>query len=341
MFMVELDHVSFTGMGVDGHLTLQQEFPLSGVLGDRRRAAEAEAAAFRADADRVGQDVELEALKAYYMVGERRGLVPILDEQIILVEQLAVVARAHLVSGQGMQADVLRLDNERARLDAERQALKSEIRGAEAMLDAAVGGAPDDVVPTLAWADDLSDPQALDVLLAEGLSRRPELAAARAARSRALAEVDVMRSMYAPMALVRAGPSVMIGEGSGITAVVGVSIPLWRSKLEAGVTGAQDMVSMAGADIDAMQRMIAGAVASAREAVLAERTRLLALRNDILPRSRLVVESSVGAFAAGQGPMVAVLDAARDLQEVRMQELTTRARLGTAWAKLQREVGEL
>jgi outer membrane protein TolC len=101
------------------------------------------------------------------------------------------------------------------------------------------------------------------------------------------------------------------------------------------------MVTMASADIEAMQRMIAGSIAAARESVIAERTRLLALRNDILPHSRLVVESGVGGFAAGQGPMVAVLDAARDLRDVRMEELMVRVRLGTAWAKLRRETGEL
>jgi outer membrane protein TolC len=203
-----------------------------------------------------------------------------------------------------------------------------------------VGDLPDAAVPELAWTDDLSEPPAQEALVSTAFSRRPELAAARAAHSRALADVDVMQSMYAPMALVRVGPSTMIGEGPGIMAMVGVTIPLWRDKLDAGVSEAQAMARMAGADIEAMQRMIAGSVAFARQDVLAQRARLLALRNDVLPRSRLVVQSGVGAFAAGQGPMVAVLDAARDLRDVRMQELMVRARLGTAWARLRREVGE-
>jgi outer membrane protein TolC len=341
MVMVSMDHLPIPVMGVDGSVTIQQEFPLSRVLGNRRRAAEAEAARWTADANRVALDVELEALDAYFMLGERRGLAPILDEQIALVDQLATLARAHLAAGQGMQADVLRLDNERARLDTDRRALASEIRSAEAMLDAALARSPDAPVPALAWTDDTSEPQPLDALVREGLARRPELAAARAERTRALAEVDVMQSMYGPMALVRAGPAYSMLEGPGVMAMVGVSVPLWRERLGAGVTEAQSMVTMATADVDAMQRMIAGSIAAAREAVLAERTRLLALRNDVLPRSRLVIESGIASFAAGQGPMVAVLDAARDLREVRMQELMVRARLGTAWAKLRRETGEI
>jgi outer membrane protein TolC len=341
MVMVSMDHLPIPVMGVDGSVTVQQEFPLSGVLGNRRRAAEADADRWGADARRVALDVELEALDAYFMLAERRGLAPILDEQIALVEQLAALARAHLAAGQGMQADVLRLDNERARLDADRRALVSEIRGAEAMLDAALARAPDEPIPGLAWTDDTGDPPPLDALVREGLARRPELGAARGERARALAEVDVMQSMYAPMAVVRAGPAYSMLEGPGVMAMVGVSVPLWRERLGAGVTEARSMATMASADIEAMQRMIAGAIAAARETVMAERARLLALRNDVLPRSHLVVESAVGSFGAGQGPMVAVLDAARDLRDVRMQELMSRARLATAWAKLRREIGQL
>jgi outer membrane protein TolC len=341
MVMVSMDHLPIPVMGVDGSITVQQEFPLSGVLGNRRRAAEAEAARWSADAQRVAQDVELEALEAYFMLGERRGLAPILDEQIALFDQLAAVARANLGSGQGMQADLLRLDNERARLEADRRALASDIRSAEAMLDAALARSPDGAVPELAWTDDVSEPPTLDSLVRQGLSRRPELASARAEHSRALAEVDAMQSMYSPMALVRAGPAYTMAEGPGVMAMVGVTVPIWRERLGAGVDEARSMVTMASADIEAMQRMIAGAIAAARESVLAERTRLLALRNDVLPRSRLVVESGIGSFAAGQGPMVAVLDAARDLRDVRMQELMVRARLGTAWAKLRRETADL
>jgi outer membrane protein TolC len=101
------------------------------------------------------------------------------------------------------------------------------------------------------------------------------------------------------------------------------------------------MSSMATSEIAAMERMIAGRIGTLREGVLAERTRLTSLQGDILPRARLVVESATGSFGAGQGPMLAVLDAARDLRDVRMQELMVRARLGQAWVALRRETGEL
>jgi outer membrane protein TolC len=101
------------------------------------------------------------------------------------------------------------------------------------------------------------------------------------------------------------------------------------------------MVAMAGAEVSAMERMIAGNIAAARERVLAEQARLLAIREDILPRARRVVSSATGSFGAGQGSMLSVLDSARDLREIRMQEIMARARLGAAWAALRRESGEV
>jgi outer membrane protein TolC len=130
-------------------------------------------------------------------------------------------------------------------------------------------------------------------------------------------------------------------DGPGVMVMLGVSIPIWRERLHAGVAEAQAMVAMSSADIDATQRMIAGSIASAREAVIANATRLGALRTDIVPRAHLVVESAVASFGAGQGSMLAVLDAARDLRDIRMQEVMIRARLGAAWARLRRETGEL
>jgi cobalt-zinc-cadmium efflux system outer membrane protein len=347
MVAVEVAHLPFPVTGINGNLTVQQEFPLSGILSDRRRAAEAEAVQFSADARRVAQDAELEALDAFYMLAERRGTAPILDEQITIVAQLAVISRAHLASGQGMQADVLRLDNERARLQAQRDALGARIVGAEAMLDASLSRPTDAPVPPLSWDDETSEPPPTAELVQRAYARRPELAAARAERSRALAEVDVMRSMYTPMAVVKAGPDYMSYQmpagwaGLGLMAMVGVSMPIWRDKLSSGVTEAQSMAVMADADIEAMQRMIAGSVATARQDVVAERQLLLSVRHDVLPRARLVVESAISSFGAGQGPMVATLDAVRDLYEVRMQELMDRTRLATAWAKLRRETGDL
>ncbi len=340
MVITQVNHFPFDAHSISGSLTLQQEIPMSRVRGNRQRAAEADADRLGADTRRVALDVELEALQAFYMLAERREMPLILDEQIAITEQLLVLARAHYAAGQGMQADILRLDNEAARFRSERRAVDADIRGAEAMLDAVLARDVTAPIPALAWNDELNDPPALDALVGKAIANRPELGGARAERRRALADVDTMNSMYGPMALLRAGPSYMTSDGPGVMVMVGISVPIWRERLGAGVSQAQAMVAASSAEISALERMIVGNLAVARESVLAERIRLLALRQDILPRARQVVASATGSFAAGQGSMLAVLDPTRDLLEIRMQELAARRRLGLAWAKLRREVAD-
>ena len=78
----------------------------------------------------------------------------------------------------------------------------------------------------------------------------------RAEMARAEADVEVMRDMFRPMATIRTGPSYTMTDGRGWMAMVGLSLPIWRSKLRAGVAEAQAMRSMAEADLRAMTRMI-------------------------------------------------------------------------------------
>ena len=340
MVMASIDHLPFALGGVDASLQVQQDFPFSRVLTHQRRAAEALAARAATDIDRVRFDVGLEATRAFYMLAELRGREPILDEQIEIVRQLAGLSREHYAAGQGMQADVQRIDNEAARMQADRAALVAEARGAEAMLDAALARPADAPVPPLAWNAEDHDPPSLDGLLKRA-AMRPELRGLHAEHASAEAQVDVMNSDYAPMGFVRAGPTYNMLEGAGMMLMLGVTVPIWREKRAAGVREAESMVTSSSAEIGATERMIDGEVAAARAAVVAERARLRALREDIVPRAREVVKSTTAAFGSGQATFLAVLDAARDLRDVRMEELMADVRLGVAWARLRRATGEL
>lgn len=336
---VNANHIPFDLHGVDWSATLQQEFPLSGVRADRGRAARAEAERMETDTHRVALDVELEAEEAFFMLAERRETAPVLDDQIAITEQLLVITRAHYASGQGIEADVLRLDNEAARFRSDRHALDSEIRAAEATLNAAMARDPTATIPALAWNDDLAEPGSLAELVAHAVATRPELGGVRAERRRAAAELDVAKSLYWPNAYVMVGFHNMLGEGPGLMTSFGLSLPIWGNR-PAGVSQARATISAATAELSAMELVIRGKIASARETVLAERTRLLAIQKDILPRQKQIVTSSMGSLGAGQGLLVAVFDASRDLRDVRMQELAARERLSVAWARLKREVGD-
>jgi cobalt-zinc-cadmium efflux system outer membrane protein len=341
MISPAVDHLPFMLHGMDASLTVEQRVPLSGVRGHRRRAASAEARRLRADAERVAQDVLLDAARAFFMLWERRAMAGVLEEQVRLARQLVSAAGARYGAGTGSQPEVLRAEIEVARLEGAIRALHAEIAAAEAMLNASLGRPPDAAVPALHASPSLAEPPAWSDVQELTLRRRPELEAGLAEIRRAEAEVSVMKSMYAPMAMVQTGPAYTMADGWGWMVMVGVSVPLWRDRLHAGVAEAQAMRDMARADRRAMSRMAEGEAAAARHQVLAARQRVLALRDDVLPRARQAIDPSLGAYAAGTMPLAGVIDAAQALWSVEADLVMAEVELGLSWARFQRAQGAL
>jgi outer membrane protein, heavy metal efflux system len=332
---VSLDHIPFSGMGVEGNISFELAFPLSRVRGNRRRAAEAGARRELAVVERVELDAELEAVQTFWMLAEARATARIATQQLGLADQLVAAAMARYSSNTGSQSDVLRAQTERARLDAEQRATAAAVLAGEARLRASLALDASTVIPELDVVVPDGDPPASDVV-ARGSQRRPELRVGQAEIEQAEADVRVMRSMYAPMAMVRTGPAYTMADGYGWMAMVGVSIPLWRGKYRAGIDEATAMVQMATADLDAMRRMAEGQARGARESVVAARARFRALRDDVVPRAEQAIAPTLAAYSAGQVPLVSVIEAAQALWSSQRSLVMARSELGIAGARLRR-----
>jgi outer membrane protein TolC len=338
MISPSLDHKPFSMAGADFSVTIEQQIPLSSIRDHRRASAVADLDRLRADASRTGLDVGIEAANAFLMLQERRRTAMLVNEQIVFARDVVQAANARYASGTAPQSDVLRAEVEVARLDAIARALVSEVRAAEAMLNTSLAREADLPVPELSLPV-LAQPIPPWPTLKTALTSRPELAAGRAEIARADAEVQVMRDMFRPMATIRTGPSYTMAEGGGWMAMVGVSLPIWRGKLRAGVAEAQAMQAMAEADLRAMRRMIEGEAAVAVSELQAARDRQAALGTDVLPRARMAIEPALASYAAGQLPLVSVIEAIQALWLVQSDLITAETQLGLAWARLGRAIG--
>lgn len=340
MVMPSIDHLPFMLHGVDASLMVEQRFPLSGVLGNRERAAEADAQRSLAESKRVSQDVQLEAARSFLMLRERRDMARVLHEQVALARQFTSAASARYSSGTGNQAEVLRAELEVARFEGSIRVIRAEVAAAEAMLNASLGRPADAVVPPLEATTVTTEPRAWAEVRETTLRRRPELEVGRAEINRSQAEISAMRSMYSPMGLVRTGPAYTMTDGWGWMLTIGVSIPLQRGRLNAGVREAQAMADMARADLAAMTRMAEGEAATARSLVMAARQRVLSLRDDVLPRAKQAIDASLSAYAAGTVPLVSVLDTGQALWSIEAELVAAEFELGLAWARLKRAQGQ-
>jgi len=338
MISPAIDHLPFMLDGADVSVTIEQRIPLSGIRRHRRASAVADLDRLRADTNRTTLDVGVQAANAFLMLQERRRTTALVDEQIGFARDVVTAANARYAGGTAPQADVLRAEVEVARLDAFAKALVAEVRGAEAMLNTTLALDADRPVPVLA-ALALAQPVPSWSAIRAALPSRPELAAGRAEIARADAEVLVMRDMYRPMASIRTGPAYTMAEGRGWMAMVGISLPIWRGKLRAGVAEAQAMRAMSEADLQAMTRMIEGDAAVAVNQLQAARDRQSAITIDVLPRARMVIEPAVAGYAAGQLPLVSVIEAVQALWRVEADLIAADTELGLAWARLGRAIG--
>lgn len=345
MISAAIDHYPYenpmmeSGRRYNKSFTIEQKFPLSGIRGHRKEAARADAERAKALTAATKLDVVLDAQRNFLMLHERRRMKGIIEEQISLARQLVSAAANRYASGAGVQADVLRSEVEVARLLAEQQSLVAQIRAAEVMLNVSLGRPAQATIPTLQYQPNRAEPATEANVLDRASSSRPELGVGAAEVERAKAEVEVMRSMYKPMAMVRIGQATTMAEGAGAMFMVGVSIPLWRGSLDAGVSEAQAMQRMADADLEAMQRMVLGEVLAAREKVNAVRAQLRALESEVLPRSLVATDSALAGYASGKGSLVAVIESARALWGVQAELIMVESSLGEAWARLNRAMG--
>jgi len=338
MISPSIDHLPFMLNGADVSMSIEQQIPLSGVRRHRRASALADVDRFRADARRTILDVGVQAADAFLMLQERRRTAALLDEQLTFARDVVTAANARYASGTAPQADVLRAEVEVARLEATAAAIGSEVRGAEAMLNTSLALEADEPVPVLAPLV-LSQPVPSWAVIKTALTARPELAAVQAEIARGDAEVEVMRDMFRPMALIRTGPSYTMGDGKGWMAMVGLTLPIWRGKLRAGVAEAQAMRAMSEAELRAMTRMVEGDAAVAVHQVRAARDRQAALQHEVLPRARMAIEPAVAGYTSGQLPLVSVIEAVQALWLVQSDLIAADTALGLAWARLGRAIG--
>lgn len=329
-------------MRSDRSITFEQSFPLSGIRSHRRRAAEADVERYQAEANKSALKIDTEVAQAFFMLNERRKTVQTVAPQIALAEKLVKVAAARHAIGAALQADVLRLEIEEARLRNRLAVVTADARAAEAMFNTALGRNADSPVAPL-QIDELFKHMArlpeFGASLETALNSRAELNVSKAEIARAKAEIDVMKSMYAPMAMVRVGMADTMSGGRGYMLMVGVSVPIWFDRLRAGVREAGAMATMAEADREAMLRMIHGDVAAALASLRGAAANYQAFQTDLLPRAERAINPALVAYASGTLPLTSVLEASKALWSVQEEAVMAEASFAQAWVRYQSAIG--
>ncbi|MCJ7753752.1 MAG: TolC family protein [Thermoanaerobaculales bacterium] len=330
-------------------VNISQSLPWFGTLALEEQAAMLDAAASRARVEaarlEVLTDVRTAYLELQFLDAESR----LAREDRTTLEHYAELALARYASGVGLDQAVIKLQAEITRTDTRLLGIAAR----RADVAARLNGLRDRPQTTPVVVADAGARRTveleLEALRLRSLAGRPEMAAATAKAEAAEVRVERSKKAYSPNLMVglrygfvgrrddEAGRLVP-PEGNGdddFAVTAGVSLPVWRSKLRAGVE--EGTARRLAAD-EAVRETAASIDAELGE--LLHRIPLLEEQVDLydkvlIVQARQSLQSAESAYAAGTAGALDLLDAERVLLQVRVAAARARTDLEIAYARLE------
>lgn len=317
---------------------LMMDFPGPGKLRAAANSATAESGMKYFQFETAVLQVAYGFKKAWYelrLVDER---IRVNQEMVTLLEDLEKLAQARTEVGKGTLQDLLRTQMEKERLQTELSNLSDSRQWFVTQFKAALGLGSGDPAPPLPRALQSSPLSTSgDRILATALARNPRLKAMEADVRRAEAAITQAQRTRIPdfalgvMADVKASP-VMVRPLGGMT------LPLWRDKIAAEITGARNLEGASKARLS-NERLTLTVEVAMKSYQYRESTRLLALlQNSLLPKAKQSLDVARSGYSTGGTDFINLIDAQRTLLEFRLAEVEARIKRELALADLSLQV---
>lgn len=337
-----------TAMGrMTSSLSLSQEFPWPDKLRVRGEVAEQEAkmALARLAAEELST-IERVRL-AYYDLYFYGRAIEITRENEELLDELIGFAEARYRTG-GSQQDIIRVQIELDRLENRLIEYEQRLSQTQADLAALLHASPE-IHPLAAETVELPTvPEALDQLYELSARCRPELKEqlhqiVRDQRRRELARLAYVPDLTAGVdwdAMTTDQAISPVADGNDNFGIrLGINLPIYRDRLQAGVKEAEHRVVESARRYDAerddtfrqIRRLIATAGAAEQQITL--------YHDQIVPRMEQALDVSISDYRTGRGDILQVVDNYTELLSFEIQIARFETDLGQALASLERVVG--
>ncbi len=323
-------------------LRVGQRFPYPGTLRLRREAAGAAADA----AHRETETVRLELATAASLLFDDWYLVhralEINGEHVGLLESFQRIATARYAVGEAPQQAPLQAEVELAHLVHRGRTLETRREVVAARINALLHRRPEaELAPP---PDRLPRPEPahleLPALRDEALASRPELGRLTAEVEARRARLELRELERYPDFEARASYNSLWGTPAHRWTIgVGLSLPVWRNRIEAGVAEAEAELARTESVRSRLETEVASEVRIALERLRESRHVADLYRDRLLPASRDQVRAALAGFETGQVSFLSLLDAERNQRTVQLEYEQTLAELSRRRAELDRSLG--
>jgi len=257
-----------------------------------------------------------------------------LQQRIEILTELGKLAEDAVKEGKTLldnkripRLDLIQLEVERERFQAEKQASLKELPAAYRRLAATTGNNSLPVNTVVGSLDGLPDYD-LEQIRAVVLATHPDLRVAKVAVDRAQAAVRRAEADPIPNLSVYAA-YIRQNENRSDDGAVGVSlpIPVWNRN-QGNIHAAKAELGMALQKVGQVENELAGQVATAFQAYASARERSVRFQREIIPRAEEAFKLALEAFKGGQFEYLRVIAAQRVVAEARLE---MNKALGDAW----------
>ena len=298
-----------------------QELPYPGKRGLRGNIASREAGQVEQQAERVGRGITAAVKRAYYGLLLSRHLLDLIRDQEENWKQIEGVARARYAVGQGAQQDVLRVQVEVTRiqqLQAEQEA-EAEIRLAE--LNRLLARTPNAPLETPARLALRPVHGSLDQLFEWATGVSPELKGVSLGIERASLAVNLARKEFKPDFSVQTAYMNRGGLAPMWQAGIGISVPLYRKRLSAGLAEAEAQLRSTQSTIESVRLQLRFRTQERLTQLKTTEKVAILYGEGIVPQDRMSVEAALANYQTGKLPFIAVLEALTTLYNDRATHL--------------------
>ena len=324
-------------------LEISQAIPFPGKRNLRGEAARNEAVAAGADLN----DTRLQLIEAartafadYYLAARA---VEVNEEGLRLLREFRDNANARYKNAQGEQQDVLQADVAIARQQERASTLERMRRVAQARINTLLNRAPDQQLPPppkeIASSTDVPDATELRHL---AIQQRPDIAALR---SRLVADEAAlalaMKEYYPDFEAMAAYDAFWQSPERDLRPMVGVrlNLPIQTARREAAVVEAQAKLAQRRAELDRTIAQIGFQVQEAYEQLRESERSLKLYQETAIPKANENVRLARTAYTNNKVPFFNLIEAQRNLIELREREFELRAEARRRRAALDRAIG--
>jgi outer membrane protein TolC len=302
-----------------------QDLPYPGKRRLRGDIREREAEEMEQRAERARLDLVAAVRNAYHELIHAREVLELQREREALSVQVADVARERYAVGQGGQQDVLRAQAEVTRSRRLRYEQAADEVGRLAELNRLRGASPDEPFTTPGHPE--VRPLEVDeaALREQVAARSPEVRAAQLALERDRLAVDLARKDSRPDFTVQGGYMNRGGLDAMWQVGVGLTLPLWRSKVEGGVAEAEARTRASEKRVEAVRLSLWARTRERLARARATEEAATLVTRGLVPQGRQAYEAALAGYQSGRVPFTAVLDALAALYRDRAEELAFRS----------------